>query len=226
MGGENKNPRKHCLHRYFEEKKFNNQGFGVAVWHARAAVHVCRMPSILFVTLDENGACSAATESTTVEICIVLLTSKCATLFKLYSNAIHSAQIRLARFINAASHQIPLWPNISGSVMPATMAWLSSRKRCKSSRSGLRQHLHLRGTHFCRGPISGPRTVGSAPHSSEPHPTQIRDQNLRGSKTKCAAREAATSLDESALCFAWQFLFNFGETRTPVITQALRVRHK
>lgn len=112
MGGENKNPRKHCRHRSFEEKeeekKFNNQGFGVAVWHASAAVHVCRMPSILFVTLDENGVCSSATESTTAEICIVLLTSKCATLFKLYSNAIHSAQIRLARFINAANHQIPL----------------------------------------------------------------------------------------------------------------------
>lgn len=163
MGGENKNPRKHCRHRSFEEKeeekKFNNQGFGVAVWHASAAVHVCRMPSILFVTLDENGVCSAATESTTAEICIVLLTSKCATLFKLYSNAIHSAQIRLARFINAANHQIPLWPNISGSVMPATMAWISPRKRCKSSRSGLRQHLHMRGMRSCRGPISVPRAV-------------------------------------------------------------------
>lgn len=116
-----------------------------------------------------------------------------------------SRQIKLVQVTKYVNLRSPIYTS-------ATMAWISCRKCYGHSLLGLQQHLHSPVTY-------------SAPHSSQLHPTQIGDQNLRESKTKCAASRAASS-DESTLCFAWQFLFNFGETRTPVVTQALRVQHK
>lgn len=171
------------------------------------------MQNIPFVTRDKNGVCSAGTESTTAELCILLPTWN------------------VTRFIiiQSCSTQIIMVYKCHKHLCGRTFVTV----RCLLPWHGYRPESITRAPVWVYSIICTCKWCTPAQSSSAyklcstvlwtPPKTS---QNLHESKTKCAASKATTSSDESALCFAWQFLFNFGETRTPVITQALRLQHK